>query len=47
MEEKGEQKEDLLRLRVQLQREKFEFRKERFLARKTDVRRTRPKQQPR
>jgi hypothetical protein len=44
MEEKGKQKEDLLRLRVQLQREKLESRKERSPGRKTGGRRRRPKQ---
>jgi hypothetical protein len=44
MEEKGKEKERLLRLKVQLRREELEFRKEQFLVRKTNVRRRRLKQ---
>ena len=37
MEDKGKKKEDLLRLHVQLQREKLKFRKQRLLARRDNT----------
>lgn len=47
MEEKGKEKERLLRLKVQLRREELEFRKEKFLVRETNVRRIKLKQSSR
>jgi hypothetical protein len=47
MEEKGKEKERLLRLKAQFRREELEFRKEQFLVKKTNVRRRKLKQSSR